>query len=150
MCESLGENGENKRKNYIQTQISISELVNWTKRCLSSRHNLSKQNILVCDDENLKMFPIRTAAHIIHYSLPNKLETFMQRYITCYGFYEDRLRRELVHNENESNLNRPFSLVYFDAHHSDEYIETYELLLNRAQCELPSNLTEIVQVNDSN
>lgn len=70
----------------------------------------------------------------------------MQRFITCYGFYEDTLRRELLHNEDGINLIRPFSLVYFDDNHSDEYIETYELLLNRTQCEMPSDLTEIVQV----
>lgn len=130
----------------FEKSFPVPELVNWTKRCLSSQHNFTIRNILVCDDEHLRMFPIRTAAHIVHYSLPNKLETFMQRFITCYGFYEDTLRRELLHNEDEINLSRPFSLVYFDDNHTDEYIETYELLLNRTQCEMPSDLTEIVQV----
>lgn len=104
----------------------------------------SHLNILICDDETLEKFPIRSAQHIVHYSLPQKLETFKQRHITCYGFYEDRLRRKLLFQEKD--LQRPISHVYFDEHFTGEYIEIFELLLKRAQCHLPAFLIEIVQV----
>lgn len=103
-------------------------------------------NILVCADENLSSFPIRTAAHIVHYSLPNKLDTFKQRYITCYGFYADRLRRQLLHIQDESQLQQPYSLVYFDNNYSDEYIHIYYMLLDRTECELSMHHTQTVQV----
>lgn len=92
----------------------------------------------------LEKFPIRSAQHIVHYSLPQKLKTFKQRYITCYGFYEDRLRRKLLYQENE--LARPISHVYFDEQLTDEYIEVFELLLKRTQCQPPPLLIETVQV----
>lgn len=73
------------------------------------------------------------------------METYKQRYITCYGYYEDRLRRELLFREN--NLAHPVSHTYFDDNFVDEYIEIFELLLQRAQCQPPSDLIKIVQVN---
>lgn len=72
------------------------------------------------------------------------MRTFTQRHITCYGFYEDRLRRKLLHGEN--NLSPPIAHVYFDENHTDEYIEIFELLLKRAKCQLPPDLIATVQV----
>lgn len=104
-------------------------------------------DILVLHDEDLRATPIRTAAHIIHFSLPNKLETFMHRYIICCDFNKDRLSRGLVQNEDEVDLNRPFSFIFFDHvdNHMEEYIEIYELL-RRAKCEMTSDITEFVTV----
>lgn len=123
-------------------------MVNWTKRCLSIRnHHNNTTNILVCDDENLKIFPIRTAAHIVHFSLPNKVEIFKQRFITCYGFYEDRLRRKLIHMQDDTSLQQPHCEIYFDDNYFEDYIHTYELLRDRTNCELPMHLTLSVQVS---
>lgn len=123
----------------------LSELINWSKRCLTvDTQSSSYLNILVCDDKTLEKFPIRSAQHIIHYSLPQQLKTFTQRYITCYGFYEDRLRRKLLFREKD--LSRPISHVYFDDHLTDEYIDIFELLLKRTQCQPPPELIETVQV----
>lgn len=104
----------------------------------------SHSNILICDDETLEKFPIRSAQHVVHYSLPQKLETFKQRYIVCYGFYEDRLRRKLLFREND--LQRPVSHVFFDDHYTDEYIEIFELLWKRTRCQPPALLVDTVQV----
>lgn len=104
----------------------------------------SHLNILISDDKTLEKFPIRSAQHIVHYSLPQKLETFKQRHITCYGFYEDRLRRKLLYREND--LLRPISHIYFDEHLTDEYIDVFELLWKRTSCQLPALLIETVQV----
>lgn len=92
----------------------------------------------------LEKFPIRSAQHIIHYSLPEKAKTFAQRFVTCYGFYEDRLCRKLLFQEND--LPRPISHVYFDEHLTDGFIEIFELLINRTDCRPPAILVEIVQV----
>lgn len=69
----------------------------------------------------------------------------MQRHITCYGYYEDKLRQQLLSDEDD-DLSRPRSLVYFDEKYIDEYIGIFEMLLNRTECKPPRDLTEIVQV----
>lgn len=125
--------------------LFLSELVKWSKRCFSvETQSSSYLNILVCDDKTLEKFPIRSAQHIIHYSLPDKLQVFKQRHITCYGFYEDRLRRKLLNREND--LSPCISHVYFDENLTEEYIEIFELLLKRTQCQPPPVLIETVQV----
>lgn len=134
-----------QRKPMQCISFSFPELLKWTKRCLSvETQSSSALNILVCDDETLAKFPIRSAHHIIHYSLPQRLQIFKQRYITCYGFYEDRLSRKLLYREN--GLMRPISIAYFDDQFVDEYIEIFELLLKRAKCQPPSDLIKIVHV----
>lgn len=124
--------------------VSIPELLNWSNRCQLSENNVSNRNILVCYDANLSIFPIRTATHLIHFSLPNKLEEFLYRYITCYGFYNDRLQRELLDKEDE--LIHPVSLAYFDENFCEDYIEIFEALSNRTKCVLPSDLKQTVTV----
>lgn len=134
-----------KNLNNLLCNLFVSELINWSKRCLSAEaHTQPHLNILVCDDGALEKFPIRSAQHIIHYSLPDKVQAFSKRFITCYGFYEDRLCRKFLFREKD--LPRPISLVYFDEHLTDEYIEIFELLLNRTECQLPTFLIETVQV----
>lgn len=120
-------------------------MVKWSKRCFETDTlSNSHLNILICDDKTLEKFPIRSAQHVIHYSLPQKMDTFKQRYITCYGFYEDRLRRKLLQHEHD--LLQPVSHVYFDEQFTDEYIEIFELLWKRTQCHMPSLLMNTVQV----
>lgn len=114
----------------------------WTERSqtLDSR---SSRNILVCDDESLSKYPIRTAAHIIHYSLPNKVQTFVNRYMVCFGYYAEKLDRELLRNDE---LNRPISLIYIDENFSEEFVQIYELLVKRANCEFPIFLQKTIEV----
>lgn len=118
--------------------------MNWTNCCVSFEHQQLTPNILVCDDKDLSVLPIRTANHIVHYSLPDKLKIFMQRFITCYGFFDDYLRRELI--QNDANLQQSISLVYFDLSLTAELMSIYELLLTRTNCHMPIELEEIVGV----
>lgn len=139
-----------KRKKSLATNERFllhffAELIQWSKKCLSAEaHTNAHLNILVCDDETLAKFPIRSAQHLIHYSLPEKVRTFSQRYITCYGFYEDRLCRELL--IQEKHLPRSVSQVFFDEHLTAEYIQIFELLMSRTESQPPTHLNETIQV----
>lgn len=117
--------------------------MNWTER---SRTLDTNRNILICDDDNLRKYPIRTAAHVIHYSLPNKLHTFLQRHIACFGFYAENMEQELVCKVSPNDLDVPISLTYFDDNLCDEFIQIYQFLASRTRCELPELLTDTVEV----
>lgn len=101
------------------------------------------KNILVCHDENLSKYPIRTAAHIIHYSLPKNLQLFVNRYMVCFGYYAEKLDRELLSGDE---LNVPISLTYFDENLGDEFIEIYQFLAKRTQCDFSEFLRETIEV----
>lgn len=126
--------------------LFISELVNWTEQSISVDTSPSYRNILVCEDGNLDLYPIRTANHIVHYSLPNDLQTFLYRFITCFGYYAEKLERDLLNKPNRYELARPISVTYFDDNVCDEFIQIYELLANRTQSEIPPLLMEAAQV----
>lgn len=122
--------------------------MNWTEQSLNVNTSLTKQNILVCEDANLDSFPIRTASHIIHFSLPNELQTFLYRFITCFGYYAEKLDRELLNKPDSHELNPPICLTYFDEEMCDEFIQIYDVLSNRTQTEMPADLNEFIEVRN--
>lgn len=126
----------------------ISELVNFAERSRNVDMNFLQQNILVCEDANLKNYPIRTACHIVHYSLPNKLETFLHRFVTCFGYYAEKLDRELLNKTDRYELSQPISLVYFDDNFSEELIQIHEVIAQKTQSEIPSLLTDTIEVSN--
>lgn len=121
--------------------------MNWTEQSRTLDTYLSHPNILVCEDANLNVYPIRTASHIVHYSLPDKLQTFLQRFITCFGYYAEKLDRELLNKEDRHELVRPISLVYFDDNLCEEFIQIYQTILQRTQCNPSPFLADTVEVS---
>ncbi|XP_055299568.1 uncharacterized protein LOC129567060 isoform X2 [Sitodiplosis mosellana] len=134
-----------KCKDFDNTfSLNQLKLVNWTEQGLNVNTSLTKQNILVCEDANLDSFPIRTASHIVHYSLPNELQTFLYRFITCFGYYAEKLDRELLNKPDRHELSPPICLTYFDDEMCDEFIQIYDVLSNRTQTELPVELSNLI------
>lgn len=121
--------------------------MNWTDQSRTLDTYLSRPNILVCEDENLNSYPIRTASHIVHYSLPNKVQCFKQRFITCFGYYSEKLDRELLIKADQNELVRPISLVYFDDNLCNEFIEIFDLITQRTECDVPLFLTDTIAVS---
>lgn len=121
-------------------------MVTWTEQSLGLDASHSNRNILVCEDANLESFPIRTASHIVHYSLPNELQTYLYRFITCFGYYAEKLERELLNKPDRYEMFRPISVTYFDDNLCDEFVQIYEVLSNRTQTEMPIELKNTVQV----
>lgn len=120
--------------------------MSWTEQSLNFDSSIEHRNILVCEDKNLDQLPIRTATHIVHYSLPNQLQTFLYRFLTCFGFYNEKLEREWLQKPDQFELARPISLTYFDENFCDEFIQIYDVMANRTQCEMPVELTDAVEV----
>lgn len=107
---------------------------------------LSKRNVLVCDDYKLNAYPIHAATHLVHYSLPNKVDTFLQRFNTCFAYYAEKLDRDLLPTDDRHELNPPICLAYFDECKPDEWIEIYEILAQRTHSEIPSELSNTCEV----
>ncbi|XP_031623585.1 uncharacterized protein LOC116340951 isoform X2 [Contarinia nasturtii] len=121
------------------------KLVNWTEQSRTLDMYLSRPNILVCEDADLNSYPIRTASHIVHYSLPDKVETFLHRFITCFGYYTEKLDRELLNKVDRNDLAQPIALIYFDDNLCKAFIEIYELIAQRTHCHVPPFLTQIIE-----
>lgn len=120
--------------------------MNWTERSRTLDTYLSRRNILVCDDAKLASYPIRSAAHIVHYSLPNKLETFLKRFIISFGYYAEKLDRVLLKEPNQNELVQPVCVTYFDDNVSEDIIQIFDEISRRTKGDFPPILMNVIEV----
>lgn len=111
---------------------------------ISSESEMNRKNILLIDDIMLPACLTRYAQHIIHFSLPKDLKTFLKRFQTCLVAYEQRLDQVL--NKRHAYDQVPRSIVYFDGTPCDDLIEMLSLLHKRAKCKFSTDLMQTMMV----
>lgn len=107
---------------------------------------LTTRNVLVCDDSKMNAYPIHLATHLVHYSLPNKVETFLQRFNTCFAYYTEKLDRTLIQTKERNELNPSICLTYFDEKQIDDWINIYEIVAQRTNSDIPEDLSNTSEV----
>lgn len=118
----------------------------WTNKAFIQK-NGSNRNILVCCDIDFKSFPVRTAQHIIHCSIPAHLSTFLRRYISIFATCEHIINQQFPFrgsvDENISIEQLPISsYLCLD-------LVTYQLSPNifRFLSERKANFKEVIDVS---
>lgn len=133
---------ENRLRRIIQFQFFFVVVEKWVQQTKHPR----KRNLLICTDSHLLVHKIRLAQHLIHFSLPSDLQTFLRRFHSSLKFYSSTLSRRLVSDTFNPDYDVPTSIVYFDEQLRNQSLDIFEQLRRSGDYEMPPLLCDTFTV----